>query len=988
MNTYKHNTYICSRIMAMLKQYFKLRDEYREKYGTKTILLFQVGAFYEVYTIVDSNTKDITEEQVIEFKRFTELASANKNETTLMLGFRDYVIDKYVEKIQNNGYTAVVYSQDTPTPNPTRSLTGIFSPGTFFSVNNEEISNNLCCIWLHRSEKNKLNKDGHIIIGMSSIDIFTGKSNLYEVMTENIHNPTTYDELERFISTYNPSETIIISNMEETKVNDVINYVKIESKKIHKLYSTDNKIKNAEKQTYQQEIINRFFSPVVSKSILHNCLEFVCAIQSYVYLLNFVFEHNPNLVNKIQEPIVENKTERMLLANHSLQQLNIIDDNNYKGKLSSVSRLLNNCITSMGARTFKHNILNPTTNREKMERKYNITEYLLPTDYWMNWRKELKNIKDIEKLNRQIYLKKITPHHLFCFYENLSTIHNLFSFIDTDKPITNYLREDITLNIITICADFQKVFNSTFMMDMCKEINSMDFDTNFINRGIDKDLDKYIDLREDSISKLESIRAYLDSVIAKGEKTSKNDFVKLHETDKSGIMLQCTSRRSNILKQQIQGGKYIVQLQFINNSGNTETFDFIPDVHTSVATGSNVNITNDTITKTCNDIIESKQKMKDLITLIYNKFVHELQNYEKEFLNLVQFCSSLDILQNMCYIATKYNYHKPSVKTGDKSYIMARELRHPLIEQLNSEELYVTNDVSIGLEKDLMLLYGTNAVGKTSIIRALGINLIMAQAGLYVASSQFEFVPYTGIFTRILGNDNLFKGLSTFAVEMSELRVILKMADKNSLILGDELCSGTEHDSAVSIFVSGLEMLHERNTSAVFATHLHEIVHFEEIENMKRIDIKHMTVSYNKEKDVLIYDRKLRDGPGESMYGLEVCKSLHLPDEFLVNAYAIRRKYKKEEEGILSKKTSHFNSKKIMGNCELCKNKMGQEVHHLQHQEKADKNNMIKNFHKNHPANLLTLCEDCHQNIHKTGKQHKKVKTSNGIEIVELENEI
>jgi 5-methylcytosine-specific restriction endonuclease McrA len=113
-----------------------------------------------------------------------------------------------------------------------------------------------------------------------------------------------------------------------------------------------------------------------------------------------------------------------------------------------------------------------------------------------------------------------------------------------------------------------------------------------------------------------------------------------------------------------------------------------------------------------------------------------------------------------------------------------------------------------------------------------------------------------------------------------------------------------------------------------------------------------------------------------------------LPDEFLANAYAIRRKYKKEEEGILSKKTSHFNSKKIMGNCELCKNKMGQEVHHLQHQEKADKNNMIKNFHKNHPANLLTLCENCHQNIHKTGKQHKKVKTSNGIEIVELENEI
>ena len=311
-----------------------------------------------------------------------------------MLGFRDYIIDKYVEKIQNNGYTAVVFSQDMPTANTTRSLTGIFSPGTFFSVNNEEISNNICCIWIDRSEKSKLNKLGNIVIGMSTIDIFTGKSNFYEVVTENVHNPTTYDELERFISTYNPSETIMISNMEENKINDIINYVKIESKKIHKIYSTDKRVKNAEKQTYQQEIINRFFSQVVSGSILQGGLEFVYAIQSYVYLLNFVFEHNPNLINKIQEPIVENKTERMLLANHSLQQLNIIDDHNYKGKLSSVSSFLNNCITSMGTRTFKHNILNPTTSREKMERKYNITEYLLNTEFWMNWRKELKNIKD------------------------------------------------------------------------------------------------------------------------------------------------------------------------------------------------------------------------------------------------------------------------------------------------------------------------------------------------------------------------------------------------------------------------------------------------------------------------------------------------------------------------------------------------------------------------------------------------------------------
>jgi DNA mismatch repair protein MutS len=990
--------------MAMLKEYFKLSKQYREKYGEKTILLFQVGAFYEVYTEVDAKTKEIVEEQVIEFKRFSGLASANKNETTLMLGFRDYIIDKYVEKIQENGYTAVVYSQDAPSSNTTRSLTGIFSPGTFFSVNNnDEISNNLACIWVHKKDKTRINKCESIIIGMSNMDVFTGKTTFFEVITENVHNPTSYDELERFISTYNPSETIMISNLEENRVNDIINYVQIDSKKIHRLNTEDKRVKNAEKQTYQQDVIKRFFSPVASNAIIHSGYEHVYAVQSFVYLLNFVFEHNPNLVNNIHEPVIENNTDRMLLANHSLQQLNIIDDNHYHGKLSSVSKLLNNCITTMGKRTFKHNIVNPTTCREKLEKQYDITEYLLDKgndslgdDYWRSWRNGLKNIKDIEKLNRQIYLKKISPQNLFHFNENLSTICTLFSNLTSDITIITYLNDymsskmnnstkQTSLNIDTICTDFQKLFNETFIMDNCKDISTMEFDTNFIKRGVNTELDSYIDKRENSIRQLESIRSYYDKLISTKEKQSKIEYVKVHETDKSGINLQCTNRRSKLLIQQIQSEKNNVQLEFLNNvNGQMEKFDFNPEVHSNVATGSNVNLSNACITRLCSDIFESKQKMKDLITIIYNKFINDLQNYDSDFLSIIQFCSSIDLLQNMCYIATKYNYHKPTVKTDDKSYIIAKELRHPLIEQLNSEELYVTNDVIIGLDNDLTLLYGTNAVGKTSIIRALGINLIMAQAGLYVACSEFEFVPYTGIFTRILGNDNLFKGLSTFAVEMSELRVILNMANKNSLILGDELCSGTEHDSAVSIFVSGLEMLHKKETCAIFATHLHEIVHFEEIENMSRIDIKHLTVSYNKEKDKLIYDRKLKDGPGESMYGLEVCKSLHLPDEFLENAYQIRRKYKKEEEGILSKKTSHFNSKKIMGNCEVCKNKIGTEVHHLQHQEQADKNNMIKTFHKNHPANLMTLCEDCHQKFHKTNKQHKKVKTSIGIEIMEI----
>jgi DNA mismatch repair protein MutS len=144
-----------------------------------------------------------------------------------------------------------------------------------------------------------------------------------------------------------------------------------------------------------------------------------------------------------------------------------------------------------------------------------------------------------------------------------------------------------------------------------------------------------------------------------------------------------------------------------------------------------------------------------------------------------------------------------------------------------------------------------------------------------------------------------------------------------------------------------------------------------------------MEVIYDKERDVLVYDRKLRDGPGNSMYGLEVCKSLNLPTEFLDAAYEIRMKYHPQARSILSLKTSHYNAKKIVGMCEKCGKQMGTEVHHLQHQSEANNDGMIINFdgifHKNNLANLMTLCETCHNETHYTVKKgEKRMKTSKG----------
>jgi DNA mismatch repair protein MutS len=362
---------------------------------------------------------------------------------------------------------------------------------------------------------------------------------------------------------------------------------------------------------------------------------------------------------------------------------------------------------------------------------------------------------------------------------------------------------------------------------------------------------------------------------------------------------------------------------------------------------------------------------------------------------MIAFVSAIDMIQNRCYVARKYNYCRPVIaaaegmdgNANEASFVRATGLRHCLIERINEEECYVTNDISLG--GDGMLLYGTNAVGKTSLIRAIGVAVIMAQAGFYVPASGFTYRPYRAIMTRILGNDNLFKGLSTFVVEMSELRVILRMADTHSLVLGDELCSGTEMDSAISIFVAGLQHLYRAGASFIFATHLHEIAGYSEIREMApRLRLAHMRVFYDKSCDALVYDRKLQYGAGESMYGLEVCKSLHLPDDFLENANTIRVKYrgvstKTPTASILDDAVpSRYNAAKLRRLCELCEKARGTEVHHLQHQESADANDFIGHIHKNHPANLATVCEDCHREIHTTGIEHVKVKTGKGVRIV------
>ena len=952
--------------MALVKEYFRLSKEATTKYGHKTILLMQVGAFYECY----GQTSEGNHDMIDEFCRTCELACANKAPGIVMAGFRDYSLEKYLNRLQEAGYTVVVHDQDAQIKEE-RALSGIYSPGTFFTSESAALSNCVACIWVERMR-------AKTVIGMANIDVFTGRSSVFEVETELMHVHTTYDELERFISSHTPSEVILIyENFSQKEVDDLLNFSGIAecARLVHRLDSTNAAVQKSKKQVYQREIMVRFFGASLSHSLVQfTSYEF--ATQSITYLLNFVHEHNPHLVHRIAEPVFENCSDRMVLANHSLKQLNIIDDDNgsIKGKVSSVYKLLNNCMTPMGARHFRTRLLNPSYSVTKIQREYDITDHLIARAVTDAWRPQLAQLKDLEKFNRLIMMRKCPPQMLHALHCSLTTLGDLHSSVADDALIASHVRDTNPLTTIAsdshvesvsdMCARLRNHMSTTFHMEKCVNVGTDLGECDFVRPRIHAGLDTLCAQNESATKTLSELRNYLDSLIVCGEKSRSNasDVVKIHETEKGGISLQATKRRTKLLADQIKHQK-LDQVCICDRWFSLLSLTF------PSATGSNNEITSPQLSDLCRSIIVSNQKIKEIVGQIYADFVDKLRDWEPVFQQLIHFATTLDLLQNQCHIAVKYKFCKPViVNDAVKSFFDARDLRHCLIERLNEDETYVANDVTLGSENasDGMLIYGTNAVGKTSLIRAIGIAIIMAQAGLYVPCSSLRYHPYTTIFTRILGNDNLFKGLSTFQVEMSELRVILRTATDRSLILGDELCSGTEMDSAIAIFVAGLSHLHRVGCTFLFATHMHEINGYDEVRSLSGLCMKHLTVVYDKSNDRLVYGRKLADGPGASMYGLEVCKSLHLPDAFLefANAVRLRHRAPPSDIGILSFEPSHFNAHKLKGVCERCAVELAQEVHHLLPQKDADSRNYIGHVPKNHAANLMALCTRCHDEVH------------------------
>jgi len=240
-----------------------------------------------------------------------------------------------------------------------------------------------------------------------------------------------------------------------------------------------------------------------------------------------------------------------------------------------------------------------------------------------------------------------------------------------------------------------------------------------------------------------------------------------------------------------------------------------------------------------------------------------------------------------------------------------------------------------------------------------------------VGADKFEYSIFESLYTRISGNDNIFKGHSSFIIEMNELRTILKKATPKSLIIGDEICRGTEYLSANAIVASAILKLSNIGAKFLFATHLHELAQINEIKSLNTIKFYHLSVEKN--GDELIFNRQLKEGTGEQIYGITVAQYI-LDDPLFINKAIEIKNSLLEKNGIntklVSDKKSLYNKEIYMDACVVCGCKEKLESHHINMQknfistEYGQINMKKKHLVKDSKANIIVLCSKCHDNLH------------------------
>ena len=284
-------------------------------------------------------------------------------------------------------------------------------------------------------------------------------------------------------------------------------------------------------------------------------------------------------------------------------------------------------------------------------------------------------------------------------------------------------------------------------------------------------------------------------------------------------------------------------------------------------------------------VLNAEDRIQTLEYELFCQIRDEVSKYTETVQKIGAALAMVDVLANFAYIASKYNYVKPTVAAVDE--IVIRDGRHPVVEQLFTQEGFVPNDTLLNCnDEQLHIITGPNMSGKSTYLRQTALIVLMAQLGCFVPAAAAKIGLVDRIFTRVGASDNLVTGQSTFLVEMNETANILNNATRNSLVIFDEVGRGTSTFDGLSIAWAVSEyLLDEKRMGAktLFATHYHELV--ELAGTYKRA--KNYNVAVHEDGQKVTFLRKVVPGGADQSYGIHVARLAGLPQAVITRAQQI-----------------------------------------------------------------------------------------------------
>lgn len=905
----------------MYDLYERLYKKYVAEYGPKTAIFLMVGSFYELYDIqspdgrTKMNVKDIVDILGIQLK--VKRGDAPGGEDGLFSGFPDYVLHKWAGKLTGAGWTVVIVDQvkDSGDKVTDRKVSRILSPGTHLEALATYDAPTIVSVWLSGSA-----------YAAAAFDLSTGSTYTTSGQVRGTHEAWTSDELLHFLSVFQPRE-LIVHGFSGTEA-DVRKQFDI-GRPATAIHLKVDSLGTLEVPLAREEMLRHLFKPrtlLPVREYLHLGVE--NEEKALCSLMRFVEDHFAGSMERLQINQRWSPDHLLLLGNHALRQLQIESDVAGQAVLDLFKY---SATTAFGKRALRARLLSPSAQAPIIRQR--LIEVAaagaLDTSIAAQTFRDLRNIYDLPRLHRRMLCADISAADVLALQSSYTAAASIasmpgFGCLAADENLANGLK--IVSAALAANFDLERAAQEN---ENCAWIRPhLEIVENKLAAAV-AELDTYLsvlnELSGGATLRFESKEKTPYGV--RGTRTALTTLKAALGTPAAARILAKLPEEQRILSVSIQKGGGWVESDWLDRINGR--------------------------------ILGLRQQLDREFRLALPDVCGEFCQATQEHWSAIEdWIAAVDVSLALATEARARRWSAPEIiDNTNGSGFEAVGLRHPLIESIVSKTKYVAHDVALGSGNNKgWLVYGMNASGKSSLMKSIGIAVHLAQCGCYVPATSLRLAPYKSLFTRILNQDNLWAGLSSFAVEMSEMRDILRAADRHTLVLGDELCSGTESISAKALVAAGIKWLADRGSTYVFATHLHGLTDVLPPHAELGLSIFHLKVHYDPVTHKLIYDRTLSPGPGSSLYGLEVARAMNVPSAFLEEAVAIRRRLLgsvSDEEA----PRSTWNSAISRRRCELCgaESLKDLEVHHVQPRAAGGSNDA---------HNLMVLCEACHDRHH------------------------